>query len=296
MCTSSGTGNISDTVDIPASGSVIYTLTAFLDPFATGTVVNTATVSTFGTTDPTPGNNSATDTDTIVVQPKTELGHGSLVLTDLASPGGAVADMDVFSLRQQPYASYEVVVDEASGDLSAPATPAGPLVDRMAPDTTTILQASQPVGLGPGRSLRWANDTASTIDNETIRVRSAGCTTTCGADDTYRLRAYETTGSIPRFNNAGSQVTVLVLQNPGNDPVAGTIYFWSGAGALIGQQAFSLAAHALLSLDTSTVVPGVSGAITVVHDGPYGVLAGKAVTLDPATGFSFDSPLVSKPR
>jgi hypothetical protein len=91
-------------------------------------------------------------------------------------------------------------------------------------------------------------------------------------------------------------VTVLVLQNPGNDPVSGTIYFWSNAGALIGQQALSLAAHALLSLNTSTVAPGVSGAITVAHDGAYGVLAGKAVSLEPATGFSFDSPLVSKPR
>jgi hypothetical protein len=34
-------------------------------------------------------------------------------------------------------------------------------------------------------------------------------------DDIYRLRVFETTGSIARFNNSATQVTVLVLQNPG---------------------------------------------------------------------------------
>jgi hypothetical protein len=29
---------------------------------------------------------------------------------------------------------------------------------------------------------------------------------------------------------------------------------------------------------------------------PYGALAGKAVALEPASGFSFDSPLTYKPR
>jgi hypothetical protein len=44
-------------------------------------------------------------------------------------------------------------------------------------------------------------------------------------------------------------------------------------------------------------VPGVetaSGAITVVHDGRYGELVGKTVALEPATGFSFDTPLVPR--
>jgi hypothetical protein len=34
----------------------------------------------------------------------------------------------------------------------------------------------------------------------------------------------------------------------------------------------------------------------VTHDGPFGGLAGKAVALEPATGFSFDSPMTVKPR
>ena len=53
---------------------------------------------------------------------------------------------------------------------------------------------------------------------------------------------------------------------------------------------------ALLVLNTATVANGVSGAATVVHDGPYGGLVGKTVALEPATGFSFDSPMRARPR
>jgi uncharacterized repeat protein (TIGR01451 family) len=68
-CTASGSGNISDTVNLPAGGSVTYTASATLSAAATGTLSNTATVSPpGGVSDPTPANNSATDTDTISPQ------------------------------------------------------------------------------------------------------------------------------------------------------------------------------------------------------------------------------------
>ena len=65
-CTASGAGNIGDTVNLPSGGSVTYTATCTISGAATGTLANTATVTApVGVTDPTPGNNSATDTDTI---------------------------------------------------------------------------------------------------------------------------------------------------------------------------------------------------------------------------------------
>ena len=77
-CTASGSGNINDTVNLPAGGSVTYTATATISASATGTLSNTATVSVpAGVTDPTPGNNSATDTDTLA--PSTDL---SITKTD----------------------------------------------------------------------------------------------------------------------------------------------------------------------------------------------------------------------
>lgn len=49
-------------------------------------------------------------------------------------------------------------------------------------------------------------------------------------------------------------------------------------------------------INTAAFLPGYSGSITVTHDAPYGGLAGKCVTLEPATGFSFDTPLTARPR
>lgn len=143
--------------------------------------------------------------------------------------------------------------------------------------------------------LRWANG-GGVVASERIRVRSGGCTTTCGADDTYRLRFYETTAAIPRFNNSGSQITVLLLQNPADEAISGTIRFWGAEGGLLASSPFSIGAFSVLVLNTSTTVPSTSGSITVTHDGGFGALSGKAVALEPATGFSFDSPLVTRQR
>lgn len=291
-CTASGSGNINDTVHLLVAGTATYTLTGTVDPLATGNLVNAASVAVAaGATDPDPANNTATDTDVLQPRALAELSHGSVLVLDLAS-NGAAPDVDLFRLRQQPYSSYEIVVDEASGDLGS----SGPLLERVAGDGATVVQSSQTAGVGFARSLRWTNTTSATIDDQTVRVRSAGCSTDCGMDDTYRIRAYETTATVPRFNNAGTQLTVLLLQNRSGETIAGTVYFWSAAGTLAGQQAFTLTPRQLLVLNTATVAPGVGGSMSVVHDGPYDALAGKTVALEPATGFSFDSPLSSRPK
>ncbi|HWU51737.1 MAG TPA: Ig-like domain repeat protein, partial [Tahibacter sp.] len=65
-CTASGSGNIANTVNLPAGGSVTYTASCAISASATGSMSNTATVAApAGVTDPTPGNNAATDTDTL---------------------------------------------------------------------------------------------------------------------------------------------------------------------------------------------------------------------------------------
>lgn len=62
----SGSGDIDMTVDIDASGTVTFVVTASIDPAATGTLANTATVTrSSGTTDPDAANNSATDSYTL---------------------------------------------------------------------------------------------------------------------------------------------------------------------------------------------------------------------------------------
>jgi len=221
-----------------------------------------------------------------------ELVHGGDQIHDLGALPGPAPDEDWYRIGQKAFASDEVTVDATSGDIGA-----GVLLERFASDGTTVLQTAVPVtvGLNYSQSLRFMNATANPIDNQYVRVTSSGCTTDCGSDDVYRLRAFETTQSIPRFNNAGSQVTVLLLQNPSGYQITGTIYIWAVTGGNpLGQQPFTLPAKNTLVLNTATVVPGVGGAITIANDGRYGDLAGKAVALEPSTGFSHDTPIVPR--
>ena len=222
-----------------------------------------------------------------------ELEHGSSQWGDLAADPGPVADVDHFRLAQAPRASYEVVLDGTSGDI-------GPLarLERMGSDNLTVLQSGTANGTGSSVSLRWENTVGAVMASQHLRVRSAGCGGNCAADDAYRVRVYDTTYTIPRFNNANGQTSVVVVQNPTSQPVAGHLYFWDPAGALLHTQAFGAAAKGvyILNLPNVTTLQGRSGSVTVSHDARYGALAGKAVSVETATGFAFDSPMVPRPR
>jgi len=277
---------------LAAAGTSTVTVTTTVTA-AGGMLVNTASVSA-AEPDPDPGNNTA-GAATAVGRRTAELTHGTDELRDLAALPGPAVHEDVFRMAQKPYASYEVVVDGTSGDIGAGN---GPLLERIGADGTSVLQTALPIGAGPSRSLRWANTTASETEEETVRLRSAGCGTDCGPDDVYRIRAYETTYAAPRFNNSGTQITVLIVQNASDHAVTGRAYFVDASGMLAGIHPFSLGAQGSLVLNTSTVpgVAGVSGALTLAHDGRYGDLVGKTVALEPATGFSFDTPLEARPK
>jgi Calx-beta domain/Hydrazine synthase alpha subunit middle domain len=231
------------------------------------------------------------DDDGVAASPISGLAHGAARQLDLAPLPGPVANAHAFVVQQEPRSSYEVVVDAVSGDLQ-------PLSLQRLSASNSLLQNSSGSGIGHSRSLRWVNATSTAVGSERIAVASGGCSTTCGADDVYRLRFYETTAFLPRFNNVGSQLSVLILQNPSSTPVTGQIYFWNPQGALVGSAGFTLSVRGSINLNTTTVpgAAGQSGTITIAHDAPYGVLTGKTVSLDPSSGLSFDTPLVARAR
>ena len=67
-CPAGGSGNINVLIDLLAGGSATFLLTAAVDVNATGVLSNTATIAVpGGVIDPVSGNNSATDTDTLIV-------------------------------------------------------------------------------------------------------------------------------------------------------------------------------------------------------------------------------------
>ncbi len=88
-CTASGSGNINDTVNLPSGGDVSYTANCAIASSATGSLANTATVTTAaGIADPSSGNNTATDTDTLT--PSANLGISKTDGVTSAAPGGSV--------------------------------------------------------------------------------------------------------------------------------------------------------------------------------------------------------------
>jgi hypothetical protein len=279
---------------LPSEESVVL-MRAIVDPGASGTITANATVAG-DAPDPQPSNDSF-GADTLVKRvADTELVHGSRLAADLAAviPGLIPDEEDPYRIHQAPYRSYEVVVDGTSGDIG---TGSGPLLELVASDGVTVLQGSLPAGAGSSRSLRIENASDTAVDDQWVRVRSAGCTL-CAQSAVYRLRAYDTTYRIPRFNNSATQVTVLAIQNPTGDTVTGHAQFWSAAGALLASQPFSVPARGEFVLNTATVsgLAGQSGSVSVSHDAPYGALYGKAVAVEPATGFTFDTPMLARER
>ena len=219
---------------------------------------------------------------------RNELVHGTDQLHDLQSKGGT-GDEDWYRIGQRPYTSYEILVEATAGEVGAP------VVERVDADGTTVVQTSVGVGtVGFARSLRWRNGVAA-VDDQYVRVRSGACVK-CKKGAGYRIRAFETTYRLTRFNNAGTQVTVILLQNPGTATVAGELYYWLADGSLVATQAVTVGPGAVAVLASQVVVPGVSGSVTLAHDGPFGELTGKAVGLEPATGFSFDTPFEPRPK
>lgn len=277
---------------LPPSASSTVSIDVVVRAGTMGTLVDSASV-TGNEPDPDPANNGAMETTQVFLRPEGELIHGARQSSDLAAVGGA-EDLDYYRIAQRPHASYEVLLDAATGDLG----PAGPALERIASDGVTVLQSAPPSGAGSSRSLRWINAGPGTVTDEYIRLRSLGCGADCTAEDRYRLRAWETTGSIARLNNSATQTTIVLLQNVDAEPLTGRLLFWNGTGALLHEEAFSLPPHGELVFNSgfNPVLVGQSGSITVVHDGKLGALSGKAIGLEPATGFTFDTPLLPRPR
>jgi hypothetical protein len=229
-----------------------------------------------------------------------QITHGFSQVHDLGVQPGPVADQDWYPINQQAFSSYEVLCDGLTGDVVTFA----PAFLQRVDSAGTVLQSStgyETSGFQAARSLRFANDTAGLITNEFVLVANALCGTSCDTDDHYRIRAWDTTIALPRYNNFGGQVTVLIIQNAGPDTVSGNARLWTtaGGGTPVTTVAFTLQARQAAVVNLATVnggaANGTSGTITITHNGRYGQLAVKAVALEPSTGFSFDTPGLYKP-
>jgi hypothetical protein len=215
-----------------------------------------------------------------------ELVHGTGQTHDLQGTSPSF-DVDWARIQQRAYRSYEVRLHSSTLKFAQTASL------QLSGCPTGVLQTAVPFegSAYDAVSLRWL----STGEGDVFSRTTAGSTR--DARSRYEIQLLETTYAVPRFNNSATQLTILLLQNTRADAVAGQVHFFGAGGALLHSQPFAITARGVLVLNTAaiTAVSGQSGSLQVAHDGGYGALAGKAVSLEPATGFSFDTLLTPKP-
>jgi len=146
-CAATGTGSIDDTVNLLVSGTLTYTLTATINPSATGTLTNTATISLApGATDPTPANNTASDTDTLT--PLADLSVAQSDSPDPVAPGGTLTyTLQVTNLGPSSSTGSTLVDALPTGVSFVSANPGAPTCTLAASVVTCQL-----AGLGPAAS------------------------------------------------------------------------------------------------------------------------------------------------
>jgi hypothetical protein len=205
------------------------------------------------------------------------------------APGNT--DQDWLAYAEISRHSYEARVTGGPG-WAAPPVLGGAVIDRVS-SAGVVLTAGSGDGfrLTKGYAVRWIAAAAPT-QQEFLRVMGESSTTQGPAP--YVLELFDTTYSVPRWNNSGSQVTVFVIHNNTASAVAGSIFFYRANGTLLHTQALALPPDGLQVFNTSGIgaLAGESGAARIAHLGGVGALSGKAVAVEPATGFTFDTAMV----
>ncbi|HVX12146.1 MAG TPA: DUF4214 domain-containing protein [Pirellulales bacterium] len=249
--TANGNGDISDTVNLPAGSTIIYTVTGTVASSAVGTLSNTATVTApAGSTDINTANNTATDTDNLTPS-------ADITVSKTDDKGGNSTTNATGSVVAGTPLTYTVVVsntgpsdvtaasitdalpsDFTGGSFTATATggatgftasgsgnisdtvdlPAGSsityvITGTVAASATGTLANTANVGLPAG-----VNNTgnASATDNDT--VTSSADITISKTDDKGGNSTTNTTGSVV----AGTSLTyTVVVSNTGPSDVTG---------------------------------------------------------------------------
>jgi hypothetical protein len=216
---------------------------------------------------------------------------------DLEGPA-ATPDVDYMRIVTKERHSYEARVSGLyweSGCSVAPCprfdrtSASGALLTAGTPSNDDIDRGEASLGL----TVRWI----ATAGAEE-RLRATGDQLVALHAERYDVVFYDTTLFVPRWNNSATQTTVLLLQNTTNAVVTGAVSFHSAAGALLGTAEVDVPRFGVQVIPTAAIgaLAGQSGSAEIAQLGGYGALAGKAVALEPATGFTFDTPVLPLPR
>lgn len=233
----------------------------------------------------------ALDNDDTAASTKNVLWHTAPAqIHDLKSPKG-VLDQDWFRIYPRALRSYEVQIVNLTGDTNTWAN----RIKRYATDGVTLLQTG--VALDDGgwlSTLRWIHGPRGS--SQFLQVPAGNVDLSSGSQ--YSIQMRETTLYCPRYNNSGTQASVLIIQRTDPDNANACSYevrYNSATGAELGSSVGNLASvgagNALNVIMTSTApgVAGTSGSAYIAHTCGFGGIEAKVVQLEPSTGFSFDT-------
>jgi hypothetical protein len=202
---------------------------------------------------------------------------------DLQAVGG-VADEDWYVLPVSSQRAYQVFVGEVSGDTPIDNADFLELYD--ATGTTLIATATAAAG-ATGKVIRFFSGNAS---NFKVRVKG---NTNSTATARYGFSWSEGTYYCPRYNQSGTQVSVLIVQNATNGNCGVAVDFYDEAANYLGtaNPAAPLPWGGMWVLPVGSVagLPGTKGSMRVHSFCSPSGLKIKAVALEPSTGFSFDT-------
>ncbi len=240
--------DLSDTIDLPVGGAATYTAVCDVDAGASGTIANTVTLTPpGGVTDPTPGDLTATDTDTVVTA------EADLAITkDDGAPEAPIGGTVVYAVtvtNAGPLdATGATVTDTFPADLTCSWTcdatgggscTAGPTsgdltdtVDLPAGDSLTYTAICDVSGAASGTLINTATVTPpGGVPDPNLANNSATDTDTLisGLPETLALDGMRIESGVTIEAARSITVTDLVCQAPGGD-----ITFRAGESVIFG--------------------------------------------------------------
>ena len=261
----SGSGNINDTVNLPVVSSITYTVTGTVSPSATGTLINTATVTApAGVTDPNLANNTATDTDTITPPSLsvTETGNGTVNSTD------PVSFTIVVSNATGAGTGFGVVLSDPLPGGLAWTTDAGTITNGTLTDTIGNLAAGSSVTIHVDAPT--ASGYSATLNNTATSTPTNGAAASGSATDVVQAPSLGVTetgnGTVSSTDTASFTIVVRNAAGAGtaygvvlSDPLPGGLAWTSDAGTIssgtLTDTIGNLAAGSSVTIHVNAVTP-----------------------------------------